>query len=176
MENVMLDIETLGTSPNSAILQIAVQRFDINSGELGDSANVFVSAQSCIRVGLEMEFETISWWMKQENTTIFDREGMPLHVALNSLNGFIKPDDLVWANSPSFDCRILRNAYAKTEIEVPWKYKNEWCFRTMMALYPEIKENHVYSGMSNDALDDCRNQIEMLVKCFKKINNESNTR
>ena len=58
MSEIMIDIETLGISPNSVVMTIGAIKFnridDIKSIEYMDSFYCRVSKESCLKLGLEI--------------------------------------------------------------------------------------------------------------------------
>jgi len=164
---VMIDIETMGKNTSAPIISIAAVIFSIIDGKLliGSSFHEYVSLKSSMMCGGIPDAETILWWMRQsdEARSQFEREkGILLPEALIKLAAFIQPDDCVWGNGPTFDLSILKTAYERNYLPVPWNHQNERCLRTVVALNPSIKENHEFKGTKHNALDDCINQIEYL--------------
>ena len=158
----MVDIETLGTKSNSVILAIAAVEFNIDSGETGKEFKIGISVQDCLNHGLLIEGDTLIWWMKQNDDArmiIVNDHASLVETALDSFDAFCSQDYQVWGNSASFDLGLLGDAYAKLNRPIPWKFYNERCVRTLVALEPEIKKNHVFKGISHNAIDDCKNQI-----------------
>jgi len=173
--NLMLDLETMGTTNNSAIVAIDAVSFDINSGQFGNEFYRTVNLQSCLLAGLEMNASTILWWLRQSEearSELSKKDGIPLIQALSEFSDFCENKNYtIWGNSASFDCGILANAYNKAAIEIPWKFWNERCLRTLANLRPEIKDLTQSVGTAHNALDDCKFQINYCTKIFKSINN-----
>ena len=65
MQNVMVDIETLGTSSNSVILSIGAVEFD--NENLGAEFEVYIDPESCTDHGLVIDAPTVMWWLGQSN-------------------------------------------------------------------------------------------------------------
>ena len=174
-KNLMIDIETMGTTYNSSILSIAAIEFDINTGNTGKEFYTNVCLQSCMDLGLSMDASTVLWWMNQEDSArkkLIEEPGLSIIEALKSFNGFIKKDYKIWANSPTFDCEILKNAFRKSLLPIPWKFYNERDVRTLVSIYPEIKKTCIFKGTAHNALDDCKHQIEYCTLIWKKIHNK----
>ena len=86
--------------------------------------------------------------------------------ALIKLSNFLKDHKYIWANSPSFDCIILENAYKSCNLEIPWKF---WNLRDCRTVYDLGKINlKSVSAVKHNALDDCYNQIIALSNFFCK--------
>lgn len=164
MQDIMLDLETLGNGPNSVILSIGGVKFGPNG--LGEEFYRVVDAQSCIDSGLQMDVSTILWWMEQgdEARAEFKRKGANLGAALLDFRQFCGggSDDLrVWGDGAAFDNAILANAYKKTNIERPWKFWNDRCYRTAKNLFPDVP--FVRVGTGHNALDDAKSQAQHLI-------------
>ncbi len=61
----MLDLETMGNTSNAAIISIAAVYFDETG--VGRSFYHKVSLGSSCAIGLEMDADTVLWWLKQSD-------------------------------------------------------------------------------------------------------------
>lgn len=178
-QNVMLDLETLGTTPGSVILSIAAVHFTM-SGEVTTKFFQKIDIQSCLDAGLTVSGSTINWWMSQSydaRQSSFGDDAESLSTVLDNLSKFFKSvGDFkfvrVWGNSSDFDCAILGSAYEKCKIPVPWKFWNTRCVRTISSLYPSIKNSMVFEGEKHNPLDDCIHQIRYLTKVIQIIDKD----
>lgn len=167
----MLDIETLGTRSNSVVAVIAAVYFNPISGETGDEFYKRIDLKSCVDLGLEIDAETIKWWINQSSEAQFEifnyEKREVIEQALRKLNHFITNQDevIIWGNSPRFDCGLLENIYDKLALKPPWKYWNERDLRTLVSLAPScIAKNITRKGIHHNALDDCYHQIRICAK------------
>lgn len=176
--HIMIDIETMGNSSDSAIVSIGAVKFDLISGEIGEKFHQLVQLQSCLDNGLSVSGSTIEWWLKQSSeakNSLFDetQERVTINEALFNLSIFIKGNEdcspFIWANSPSFDCAILKTAYKKCCLIFPWDFRKELDVRTMVYLKPELKNTNNFKGLAHNALDDCINQINYVCEIYKKL-------
>lgn len=163
---VMLDLETMGNSSNSAIIAVGAVKFDIALGVYESFYHV-VDLQSSVNIGLEIDPSTVMWWMKQSDQAraAFDRKGDTIDVVLQRFSEWLGPDAEVWGNGASFDNAILSTAYRKLGEEQPWKFWNDRCYRTVKALNPGIKMAR--SGTYHNALDDATSQALHLIEIMK---------
>lgn len=163
--HIMLDLETLATSPNAAIVAIGAVRFNIDAV----TAHFYevVNLESCFGVGLEVDADTLRWWMKKDDKArqVFDFEGRPLLHVLSMFKVWLGKDPIIWGNGADFDNAILRNAFRKCGLDEPWDKRNNRCYRTMWTRYPEIEWEH--TGTKHNALDDAEAQAEHLIKIFE---------
>jgi hypothetical protein len=92
MTNVMLDLETLGTSSNSVIIAIGAVLFDRDQIKSTFYANV--DAASCCKMGLRMDPNTVMWWLTQSDAArrrITEGEKPSLQSALLSFSAWCPP-------------------------------------------------------------------------------------
>lgn len=175
-DNVMVDIETLGTKSNSVIISIAAVAFDINTAEVGPNFYSTVCIQSCIDRGFDVTGSTIIWWLGQGDKAqkAISIESTPIDKVIRYLCDYFEdlPDDVkVWGNSARFDLGIIENAFIKCNKKIPWDYYNERDVRTLVSLCPEIKKEMVFDGPKHHALYDCLHQIKYTCKIFNKLKN-----
>ena len=155
---VMVDIESLGTEPGAAILSIGAVVFDADG--VDEDAGIYreVNLQSNEDAGLTFDADTIEWWLGQsdEAKTVLTG-GEPLaDVLFNFAAWFDGVDaDEVWANSPTFDCRLLGAAFDAVGVDVPWEYYHERDFRTLKNL-PDVGDTFPKNddAVAHDAFDD----------------------
>lgn len=167
MNNVMLDLETMGQGTNAAIVAIGAVHFTIPEEVLGKFYYV-VDLQSCLDEGLEVDGKTVIWWLQQSmaaRAELCCENPTSLRSALASFRDWLPKDSLVWGNGPSFDNAILANAYRKVGMEVPWDFRKERCYRTIRKLAPEMDPEGV--GVRHCAVDDAESQARYLIKLFK---------
>src|SRR5690554_2606812 len=116
--DVMIDLETLGTTPGCSILSIGAVAFDENG--LGAEFYCVVSRESCQKYGLHEDRETLKWWENQSEEArkvLTEAEhGNALEPALSMLSTFRGQFDLeevrIWGNGSDFDNAILASCYA----------------------------------------------------------------
>jgi len=163
MQNIMLDMETMGHHSDAAIVSIGAVKFDLETGKTGEEFYRDISLKSCTELGLTIDAETVMWWLKQNYNArkkIVEGHNIAILKALQEFQEFCDSKNFkIWANSPSFDCVILRNAYNKAKMFAPWQFWNERDVRTLAALKPQILANFPDVGVAHNAIDDCKYQI-----------------
>lgn len=164
MRNVMVDIETLGQSAGCVILSVAAIRFDLETGEMEEEFYEKISLESSLAIGLEVEADTLGWWAMQD-ADLF-REALSgnshISVVLGKLSSFVNKTDWIWAKSPLFDLSILREAYKRCGLPVPWRFTNTRDVRTIVALWPPVAKKVVGRWATHHPLSDCKDQIAMV--------------
>lgn len=168
MKHVMLDLETMSTGPNAAIVAIGAVAFDPVTKQMGEEFYASVDLKSAMDAGGVVDASTVYWWLAQsrkaqEALYIGKRE---LRAVLTDFADYcisLDKDLCVWGNGATFDNVILSSAYRATGLERPWSYRGDRCFRTIKALFPGfVYAPSEVGGVAHNALDDARQQVEQL--------------
>lgn len=163
--NIMLDIETLGTSPGAAIMSIGAVRFA--EDVVTDKFMIAIKIPSLIKAGFSIDDDTFLFWLQQDAAAVKQFMGMrvDVDVALDMFAGFVGRDAIMWGNGAGFDNVLLRQAYHMTGRQPPWQWSNDRCYRTIKKRCPSIEVERV--GTPHNALDDATTQALHLIKCLK---------
>src|SRR5690606_40145803 len=109
-KHVMIDLETLSTRKDAAIVQLAALAFDPETGETFGSYNAFVLP----RDGEHIDPATVAWWLRQSAASALGEaltgsDVMPLGRALCGLWNFfdVEKADAVWSHCATFDISIV---------------------------------------------------------------------
>jgi hypothetical protein len=170
LDNVMIDIETLGTKPGSAILSIGAVMF--GSSGLGDTFYQPVSLQSCTNLGLKIDAHTVAWWMKQSDEArhaAFRDNALSLPVILMRFSEWFVAQNAryPWCHGATFDVPILEAAYEACGMLAPWKFYDVRDTRTLYDL-AGVKPDRS-QGTHHNALDDARAQAEAAVRSLQLV-------
>lgn len=187
-EHVMIDIETLGKGSYACIWTIGAVKFDPMAAQpdgtdqynvqMIDKFHVRISIESAMRAGLRCDGGTLDWWMDEKRDAARKAiVAMPAIALTEALDGFAEwmlagrpygdKDIPVWGNGATFDNVIVSNAYQVCNIEKPWSYKTDRCYRTLKALAPDVKPIDV--GTAHGALDDAIAQAWHLQRIVKHL-------
>lgn len=164
----MIDIEGLGTGPDTTILTIAAQLFDpLRRDVLGGEFYARVTLES--QEGRSIQQETIEWWATQPDAVreeAFAESGrVTLEQALRGLHRVVWHANRVWAQGPTYDMNILEHAYKSLNIALPWKFYQVRDSRTVFSMCPGLEK----PAASHHALEDCRRQIGLLWDTFEML-------
>ena len=172
LKHIMVDIESMGNTSNSAIISIGAVKFDISTGKTGDEFYTIIDLQSCLDIGLTMDASTVLWWMQQsdEARKEFTKEAVPIEKALEDFSKFFNDANYeVWGNSARFDLGLLNDAYNKLKKPIPWKYYNERCVRTLVSFNRTIKKEYPVPENTHNAIIDCYYQIGYCSQIWKTL-------
>lgn len=162
MRHVMLDLETLGTSPGCCIASIGAVAFD--------SSGVLDAFYGRAAWGGHLDPSTIQWWLKQDGPA---REALlksPRTPFPDLAAGFLEflGDSPLWGNGADFDNAIL--AYAVRSVGLtPWSHRANRCYRTMKSLVDIPYEPPV---IPHHPLHDAEAQANHLIKIYAALGRE----
>jgi hypothetical protein len=175
----MLDLETLSTRHNAAVIQLAAVQFNPVTGETFGMFNKSIGLESLVLIGADISQSTTNWWKSQSQEAkdkvllnFSDKRNVQevledFALWLRAVGAF--NDVTLWGNGPAFDMSKLAATYELLGKEKPWKYSNERCVRTLVALKPDVKTLIQFDGTAHDAIDDCLHQIKLVNHVFQHI-------
>lgn len=165
--HIMIDLETMGTAPGSAIVAVGAVFFDAEG--VHETFYQTCTLDSAVGAGLSMDPGTIMWWMKQG-----DAARDEIITAMNTMPNVLKSlaDRIriakvvgVWGNGATFDNVLTRVAMEKCDINVPWGFWQDKCYRTVKGAHPDIEL--VREGTAHKAIDDALSQAKHLIAINK---------
>lgn len=175
MADVMLDLETMSSSNDAAIIAIGAVKFDPATKRIMDRFYSRVDLESSVDAGLSMSASTVLWWLQQSDAARGEFKGqMPtLASALQGFSAWIKRQILpnekgtrVWGNGATFDNVVLTSSYNALKMERPWGYRDDRCYRTIKALYPQVPIPQVDGLIGHRADHDAERQAIHLMNIW----------
>lgn len=172
--DIMVDLETLATSPTSAILTVAGIRFNPNR-EYNEHDDPFELDHFYCRVDLEqpnreINDDTMAWWANQaaeiREEAFAEDSRYPLDAVMEAFNQWATGGDRYWANGSAFDFPILEDANKQYNLRNPWQF---WQVRDARTVYNMVPDHYIPTNAKHHALYDCLNQIVRLNDCFNKM-------
>lgn len=158
--NVMIDIETMGTGSNAAILSIGAAKFDpLQDRTVTDSFYARIDLSSSLAAGLTITASTVEWWLHDDRAAarkaLAASEAVDLFSAMQGFADWFGPKSLpTWGNGATFDNVIVRNAMERIGVTCPWNFWDDRCFRTMKNIHPLIEPVERPEGVAHHALHD----------------------
>ena len=165
MKDIMIDLETMGVIPESAILVISAVAFE-PLRRYSQDPNFTVDQLEILELRVDLESQenrfidekTLQWWGKQDAAVIDDMFGdhgrISLHTALEQLTRFVWNKGRIWAQGIAFDIPILENAYKQCGMSVPWNY---WQIRDSRTVLDLVQVD--LPPASHNSTEDCVRQI-----------------
>lgn len=174
--DVMLDLETLGTRPGDAVISVGAAMFDRKTRTIGPVFHANVDMEHAFAAGLTATGGTLKWWFEQSDEARQQATANPHNLTdvLMGLAEFITDGDYgvnrdikVWGNGAAFDNPILRTVYERCGMATPWEHWNDRCFRTLRAendptraLQPE------FEGTRHNASQDAVHQAKWAINMY----------
>lgn len=171
--NVMVDIETTGTSPDRhAMIQLSAVRFDLETGEVDPD-----TFDRCLFIPPWRGWSesTRSWWGKQKREIIeeiFSRMEDPA-VVLNDFRNWLAPHVglIFWSKPTSFDFPFLSSYFNDYDLQNPFHYRYAQDVNTFIrarwhphgVIEPSPLEGN---GDAHNAIFDCFDQINKVIHAY----------
>lgn len=173
--HVMLDLETLSTRPNAAIIAIGAVAFDPAEERVLTHFHAGISPRSAASYGA-MDIDTICWWMQQSDAAGDEWNGARTSIeALCSFRRWLEATEHtfgllqgVWGNGAAFDNVVLAHAFEAPFGGAPWSHKQDRCYRTLRALFPHIEEPP-FEGERHTALADAMHQAKHCMRLLAAV-------
>lgn len=181
MAGVAYDIETIGRAAGSIIVSIGAVRFDKRGIIRPDYENMTtdeimrikhqtefyreISVASTGALGLQIENETLAWWMDQNDVVratlkraLTGEDTHDIRQVLADFRAWLDTgdgmQDGIWSWH-GFDHSLTKAAYARMGVINPWDYKLEFDAATLAHACPAVPEP-ISTGHKHNALDDAR--------------------
>ena len=170
MVDVMLDLETMGTSPAAAITAIGACA---RVRETGVAVGTFyrrVTLASSYASGGRIDPDTVVWWLQQNEETRGQMSGAGEAVsdACADLAAWFEVwrkegyTVEVWGDGATFDNVIMKETMGRLGMPVPWHYRADRCYRTLRSLFPQTELIPERQTACHHALHDAIHQSQHL--------------
>lgn len=174
--DVMIDLETLSTRSDAAIISIGAVWFNATTQEVGHPWHVRIDMAGSIRSGGHADGDTVRWWLRQSDAaraSITEGCGNGIDDALQGLALYLRgvapqKELCVWGNGADFDLPILASAYARASRALPWRYYNGRCLRTLRKLLPHV-EAPPFDGTPHNAAHDAHHQALHAIALLREV-------
>lgn len=165
--HIMIDLETMGNTPDAPIVAIGACRFDRTGVSEESAFYETISLASAVDGGAKMEASTVLWWMEQDAAAQAEIIGAKsdLSGVLCDFTHWVKKIDAdgVWGNGAAFDNVILAQTYRRYGQPAPWPFWLDRCYRTVKSLSKVPIDRQ---GTHHNALDDAISQAKHLVEIW----------
>ena len=169
--HAMIDIETLGTEPDSVVLSVGAVKFNpftLTDPHAKTLWRPEIDAQS--NAGRSVLDDTLQWWAKQPQhiqDEAFDEHGrITLSSFMSDLNKYLVGVDKIWCQGPQFDMVILEDMFKQFEHHRNWMFWQVMDCRTIFNMMPVDPRKAIQEDLHN-ALADCYYQAKCVQQTFK---------
>lgn len=174
-QHIVLDLETLSTKPNAAVIAIGAVALDGEGNFLGE----FHQAINPDQPGRDIDPGTVQWWESQspdaQEASYKAKYTVTVTVAMCMFSAWIccvgVPGQVkMWGNGSSFDCTILSSLYDQSHAlryPKPWAWWDDRDMRTLLDAFPEAKDVGEFFGVKHHALHDALHEAKQLAKALR---------
>lgn len=168
MKDLMIDLETLGTTPQTPVISVGAVFFDLETKQLGPTFYLPCDANEQIQRGRKPTGSTLKWWMQQSDAAkkVFHEQAKPMKEVLTLFVQWYKANypkgAYVWGNGSTFDISIMENLFTDYDVECPWGYNKAMDLRTFKR-FNRDGEQVKKSGVNHNALDDAISQAKFVM-------------
>lgn len=149
-KQVMIDIESLSSEPNAAVIAIGLCLFD--EKDIIDTHQILIDPRYAPG---HRDEETLAWWNRQTHGVfkeMMSGDTMPWDACQEMYE--ICRDKwkarTVWANAPTFDISILRQLFKIYGVEFPFHFSKEMDYRSIKHFAKQMGID--FSGPLNERL------------------------
>jgi hypothetical protein len=171
--SIMIDLETMGTSPDCVVLTLGAVKFDEDTrAEPVDQIYHRLDIESQTSLGRTIDDSTLDWWSQQNaevrDEAFSDHGRVDVNTALDDLNRLVVGAKHIWAHGAVFDICILENLMRQLGRPCPWHYWQVADSRTLFGLCPQDPRPRHRETLHN-ALADAYHQAQTVQKVLSKI-------
>ena len=168
-----IDIETLGSYPDTVVLTIGGIKFDPMADDgLHSQFYYRLNADEQIEKGRTITETTLEWWDKQDEEVkkeALETTGrVSTEQSLKALNKWLVGVDKIWCQGPVFDIGILENLYRQIGLHHNWPFYIIRDSRTLFSLMDKDPRKEIDFAAHN-ALADAIVQSLCIQKVYKKL-------
>ena len=169
--DIMLDIETLATSPDAVVLTFGAIKFDPFNPSIQMSDGIYfrINVDEQIDLDRRVDEGTVAWWGTQSAEVREEALGETDRVSLEdftkALNKFVVGATRIWAQGPVFDIVILENLYRQIGKPAPWQY---YAIRDSRTLLKALGDDRKGGALLHNAMADAVSQAEAVQSAVKR--------
>lgn len=171
--DIMIDIESLDTSPDCVILTIGAVLFDPKGSGVIEKLELRPTIEEQTETyNRSINEDTLRWWSGQSPEALEEAMGdagrIPFREAMDKLYKFCWNHRAVWSNGASFDVVAMESAWRNLGMRIPWPY---YTVRDTRTLY-EIAGVSLKDGghvTSHKAVEDAERQAIVVQKAYQKL-------
>lgn len=167
--DLMFDLETLGTTPDCAVLTLGAVKFDPKTRRVESEGLLLkFNVDQQFEIGRTYSEDTLNWWNNQApeiQEAAFGTDGrVDISDAVDQFHRFVWNSDRVWSQG-SFDVNIMEHLFRQLEKPCPWNY---WQVRDSRTLF-DFVDGELDRSKHHDAFEDAVAQANGVCRALKKI-------
>jgi hypothetical protein len=169
-KHLMVDLETMDTSPTATVLTLGAVHFNPYGNGYGDKIYFRINIDDQDALGRTVDQGTLDWWAKQDPAIMEEafspEDRIPLVEAMDRFHKFAWGCDAFWSHGSIFDLMILENIYRQLGKGFPWNF---WQLRDTRTLFDLGYDPEMPQGSKHDALQDAIRQAIGVQNIYAKL-------
>lgn len=174
--DVMVDLETLGTRPGDAVISVGAVLFDRKTKSIGPGFRANLDIEQVLAAGFQCTGGTLKFWFEQSDEA---RQGaladglnmtsvlMGFAEFLTQGEGGVNETMKVWGNGAAFDNVLWREMYQRLGMQEPWRFWNDRCFRTLKNEHKHGRDLEPdFDGERHNAYADALHQAKWAINLY----------
>lgn len=192
--DLMIDIETLGTTPGSIVLSLGATAFDISTGEIGPSFYQVLNKHEQVGYGATTDPDTLKWWDAQpaEARKVLmqaETEGVDIKPHVHDFSDWLLEHcygdlaaakrygrlERVWAQGQDFDFPLYKHAIYSGYPRDMWAFHMQRDTRTAYDMADllngpvTVRDMVSREGTHHNAMDDTIHQAKCVIAAMQII-------
>ena len=175
MADIMIDIESLDTTPDCVILTIGAVLFDPKGQGIIDKIEIRPTIEDQTEIYKRSINEaTLEWWSKQSPEAIEeamgDRDRVSFKEAMDQLYKFCWNQGKPWSHGAPFDIVVMEHAWRQLSQLSPWPYYNVRDTRTLFDITGvSLKDKKYATKTTHRAVEDAEHQAIVVQDAYRKL-------
>jgi len=169
-KHLMVDMETLATTPNAVVLSLGAVHFDPWGNGIGDQIYFKIDLDDQDKLNRDIDPGTLDWWAKQDpvimEEALSPNDRISLVEAINRFHKFAWGCSNFWSHGATFDLVILENIYRQLNKTPPWNF---WQLRDTRTLFDLGHDPDMSKEGKHDALQDAIRQAIGVQNIYTKL-------
>ena len=173
--DIMIDIESLDTSPNCVILTIGAVRFDPKGMGVVEKLELrpHIDEQTD-KYNRVINDDTVRWWSNQTSEAMDEAMGdwgrISFADCMAALYKFCWNRRAVWSNGAGFDIVAMESAWRNLGTPIPWPYYTVRDTRTLYEIAGvNLKDKKYGTKTTHKAVEDAEHQAIVVQDAYRKL-------
>lgn len=176
--DIMIDLETLHTTPDCVVLSIGAVRFDPKGQGVVERLELKPTVEDQTEIYKRaISDDTIRWWSTQNPSALeeaFDENGrQPFAECMETLYKFCWNRRAVWSNGAPFDLVVMEHAWRQTSDKpnpIPWPFYTMRDTRTLWEIAGvSLKDKKYATKTTHKAVEDAEHQAIVVQDAYRKL-------
>lgn len=168
--DLMIDFETLSTTPDAIVISVGACFFDVETKKIGSTFYAAFDVADQLKKGRSITADTLKWWFSQSDAAkkVFKEKADPPERVLKAFTEWAKANGTginPWGNGATFDISIIEDLFRQYEVKCPWAFYNVMDLRTFKRFVANGAKV-VVKGTAHNALDDAIAQAEYVIEHY----------